>query len=417
MPEASAGSAVAWKAASQSITGLEWETTYHYRLVVTRGSEAIYGEDRTFTTVPWVVEATPSTTGLLWGISCLSSSACIAVGGEEDLAEHWNGTEWNVQAVTIPSGGTESSLRGVACSSATVCTAVGGYKDSSGTEVSLAERWNGAEWAIQATPNPSGALKSTLEGVSCTSSSTCTAVGWYENSASERWSLAERWNGKEWSLQSTPSATGEIEADEVSCPSRTSCVADRSYFAPGGGGEESTVERWDGVEWHVQKLSAPEYEGHAAEEVALRGVSCVTSTDCTVVGSFWVQGYGAMPLAEHWNGTEWQVQSTPRAPGAGFNNLRAVSCVSSSACTAAGQNDNEEDFAERWNGKTWTLQTMAVVPGLDYLEGIACLPPDGNICTTVGGSDFGGGALQPFIQREVVPGPVVENSEAMEAHE
>ena len=45
---------------------------------------------------------------------------------------------------------------GVSCTSATACTAVG-YDASVGTTVTLAERWNGTSWKIQSTPNPTGA--------------------------------------------------------------------------------------------------------------------------------------------------------------------------------------------------------------------------------------------------------------------
>jgi len=43
--------------------------------------------------------------------------------------------------------------------------------------MALAEHWNGSTWAIQATPNPAGAAVSMLSGISCVSSTTCTAVG------------------------------------------------------------------------------------------------------------------------------------------------------------------------------------------------------------------------------------------------
>ena len=74
-----------------------------------------------------------------------------------------------------------SVLQGVSCTSATACTAVGDYVNRDGTQVTLAERWNGTSWTIQSTPNPTGAQyagwTATLQGVSCTSATACTAVG------------------------------------------------------------------------------------------------------------------------------------------------------------------------------------------------------------------------------------------------
>jgi len=54
---------------------------------------------------------------------------------------------------------------------------VGDYEQSSGVYVTLAEDWNGTSWAIQSTPNPTGAAISYLDAVSCPTASSCVAVG------------------------------------------------------------------------------------------------------------------------------------------------------------------------------------------------------------------------------------------------
>jgi hypothetical protein len=53
-------------------------------------------------------------------------------------------------------------------------------------------------------PPPGTALQSELYGASCTSASVCTAVGDYVTSTGASKTLAERWNGTAWTLQSTP---------------------------------------------------------------------------------------------------------------------------------------------------------------------------------------------------------------------
>jgi hypothetical protein len=95
----------------------------------------------------------------------------------------------------------------VSCTSASACTAVGSYTNSAGTSVALAERWNGKAWTIQKTPNPSGAQGNSLAGASCRCG-ICTAVGSYTNSAGTQVTLAERWTGKVWVIQKTPNPTG-----------------------------------------------------------------------------------------------------------------------------------------------------------------------------------------------------------------
>jgi hypothetical protein len=67
---------------------------------------------------------------------------------------------------------------------------VGNYVDSSGTEDTLAETWNGATWTIQSTPDPTGAGGDAPAGVSCTNSTACTAVGNSQTAVNEA-ALAE----------------------------------------------------------------------------------------------------------------------------------------------------------------------------------------------------------------------------------
>ena len=124
-------------------------------------------------------------------VACTSSTECTAVGeglgtNTTDwvpLAERWNGTTWSVQEPL--GGGARSS--GVSCASATECTFVGGYD----SYTPLAENWNGTAWTEQELPLPSEAKYEILSGVSCTSTPTCMAVGYSENSSKEVVPVAE----------------------------------------------------------------------------------------------------------------------------------------------------------------------------------------------------------------------------------
>jgi hypothetical protein len=105
------------------------------------------------------------------------------------VAERWNGTTWAMQSIPTPTNG--GKLGGVSCTSASACTTVGYQYNSNMTALTLAEGWNGTTWAVQATPNPGSS--SGLEGVSCTSASACTAAGSYFNNAGTGKTLAERY--------------------------------------------------------------------------------------------------------------------------------------------------------------------------------------------------------------------------------
>jgi hypothetical protein len=72
------------------------------------------------------------------------------------------------------------------------CVGVGYYQAANGLVETLVEQWNGEAWTVVPSPNPSGATVSTMSGVSCTAATTCTAVGYDDNSAGIDVPLIER---------------------------------------------------------------------------------------------------------------------------------------------------------------------------------------------------------------------------------
>src|SRR5207302_64415 len=147
------------------------------------------------------------------------------------LAERWNGSSWAIQSTPNPAGAMSTVLRAVSCPSTTLCTAVASYTNSSGVDVTLAERWNGSSWTIQSTPNPTGARSSVLYGVSCISTTLCTAVGSYVNSSGVTVPLAEHWNGSSWAIEpsSIPAGAKASSLLGVACVPSTQCTAVGSY--------------------------------------------------------------------------------------------------------------------------------------------------------------------------------------------
>ena len=103
----------------------------------------------------------------------------------------WNGTSWSIETTPNPSGTQASTLEGVSCTSSTKCIAVGGSEDSSGNITTLVEKRKGTRWSIETTPNPSGSEDTLLKSVACTSTSSCTAVGEYTTISSVEVTLVE----------------------------------------------------------------------------------------------------------------------------------------------------------------------------------------------------------------------------------
>ena len=91
------------------------------------------------------------------------------------LVESWNGTVWRVVPSPNPSG-SESVLEAVSCTSTTSCVAVGAQDVTAAAFSTLVESWDGNEWTVSPAPNPFGSI-SVLVGVSCVSFASCEAVG------------------------------------------------------------------------------------------------------------------------------------------------------------------------------------------------------------------------------------------------
>ncbi len=334
----------------------------------------------------WSLQHTPNPAGAtsshLNGVSCASGSACTSVGyydnGTTDLtlAERWNGTKWSIQKPPTPSGGTGLELTGVSCTSASACTAVGYYYNGT-TDVTLAERWNGTKWSIQKPPNPTGGTDSQLDGVTCTSGSACTAVGEYYSGTAQV-TLAERWNGTKWSLQTTPNPTGAPDSGllGVSCTSKSACIAVGFAYA-----YATLAERWNGTKWSLQTTPNPT----DSTESQLYGVSCASASACSAVGYYFSDA--TLTLGERWNGTKWSLQTTANPVGATASQLNGVYCTSVSACTAVGYYGNgttDVTLAERWNGTKWSIQKPPnPTGGMDNeLYGVSC--SSRSACTAVG---------------------------------
>jgi hypothetical protein len=300
---------------------------------------------------------------------------------------------WAIQPTSNPSGATQAYLNGISCTSATSCTAVGYFLGSSRKNVTLAEAWNGTKWVVQPTPNPSGAMGAFLNAVSCRSATACIAVGYYGNSSGNNVTLAEAWNGTKWVIQPTPNptATSHPVLAGVSCTSATKCTAVGHYT--GTSAFVTLAEAWNGTKWVIQPTPNPT----AASVSEFTGVSCTSAAVCTAVGFSLDSSNNNVALVEAWNGTKWVIQKTPTPLGATGTVLRGISCKSKTACTAVGDYLGSSVFltlAEAWNGTKWVIQKTpnpSVTTIGSILTSVSCTSP--SACAVVG-YDFGGSASE-----------------------
>src|SRR5512132_1356290 len=149
----------------------------------------------------WTVPPTPNVDGAvdtnLSAVDCSSANSCMAVGDalstqagmatpnapmapisftSTTVAEHWDGTSWQIVPTPNPPGATFSSLNGVSCPRPRICFAVGDYGTDPNSPVArpLIELWDGTSWSIQPAEDVGNGA---LGAVSCSGPLACTAVG------------------------------------------------------------------------------------------------------------------------------------------------------------------------------------------------------------------------------------------------
>jgi hypothetical protein len=257
---------------------------------------------RTWSTQP---DAAPVVAAQPAGIACRWAKDCMAVGSRLSgmtLAEHWNGRKWS--AVTTKHDG---ALIGVACPATGNCTAVGANENGK----ALAAHWNGKAWSDQSVASPE--QLNFLASVSCTAMKDCVAVGTggsVTSSALDLAPLAEQWTGGKWTVLTVPdpAPAGDIsELNSVSCTSATSCMAVGDYTDQNLDADTTLAEQWNGTTWTDLTTPSP------ATLSALVSVSCSSPVHCVAVGASAKTATGAVsPLTEVWNGSTWTTVTAPK---------------------------------------------------------------------------------------------------------
>ncbi|MCL4449585.1 MAG: IPT/TIG domain-containing protein [Actinobacteria bacterium] len=327
-------------------------------------------------------------------VTCITASYCTAVGYyyngtvDQTLIESYNGTSWLLATSPDPSTSTNNFLESVTCTSSTDCTAVGYYVNGGGYDQTLIESYNGTSWVVSTSPNQTNSGATTnnfLESVTCTSSTDCTAVGYYVNGGGYDQTLIESYNGTAWSVVTSPNTatTQNNFLEGVTCITASDCTAGGYYY--NGTVDQTLIESYNGSTWSV--VTSPNTA--TTQNNFLEGVSCVTSTDCTVVG-YYYNGTVDQTLIESYNGTAWSVVTSPNTATTQNNFLEGVTCITASYCTAVGYYYNgtvDQTLIESYNGTSWSVttspnQTDSGTATNNSLEGVSCV--SSTDCTAVG---------------------------------
>jgi hypothetical protein len=342
----------------------------------------------TWNQVP-IPNASPETTNEYNAVSCVGPTFCVAVGDaffdtpitDTPFAAEWNGTAWTVMATpAIAPGATQAYLDGVSCLSATWCMATGSSTVGSANSTNLAELWNGTSWSILATPSTSG-YSNQPQGLSCTSVSFCTAVGYQDDLIAEYPEVLQ-WNGTVWSMVALPgdvTSTGDATLDAVSCVG-TWCRAAGSALS------DPIILDGSGSSWTPETLPATAIPDGGQ----FRTVSCYSTSLCVAAGSVGTGGSGFGNLVLMWNGSTWNAATVPNVNTTYGNTIITADCFGPTSCVLGGWVNTEmsgDTYVPQvlaWNGTSWALQSTPVPAGASELQisSLACVPD--NRCLAVG---------------------------------
>lgn len=289
-------------------------------------------------------------------------------------------------------------LAGVSCSSRSSCMAVGSYEGGKlHDDLPLAETFDGSVWKLAPAPRlPPPAAKgaassATLLAVSCPASSACVAVGFGSGGA-----LAELWNGKKWTLDRprTPKGGQAGELTGVSCSDPGTCMA-VGFYLDADDAFTDLAEQLRGTAWSLTSPPAP-----ASARSQLNAVSCARpSSMLSCVAGGYAEDATVVVQALSWNGQRWSAVPVGADGRDLAGSLDGTSCPTSASCTLVGSDELDHHpawdapLAATWDDGTSTLEAAKVPKGshASALYAVACSAA--GTCAAVGSTESGAGRV------------------------
>ena len=289
--------------------------------------------------------ATPPTTSNpeLSSISCWAPGECVAVGsilyGMTGLLYPWVVTQhqgvWNVgQTLPLPAGTINAGLKAVTCFGSTDCEAVGWASSTAPvktTPIAVAEV-AGVWGAIGSVTLPSDVSGTTpngqLLGLSCSTPTSCTAVGFYNNASSAESPLIATGSGATFAAEgglSLPSGAAGGALLSVACTAVNGCLAVGNSYGTSSTGLAATNQLGS---WSLST------EDLGATATTLNAVDCSDDGGCVVGGQGKISGTPQAVAASVSAGAWSSVSVTPPS-GAASSSVVSVACFSSGTCTLA----------------------------------------------------------------------------------
>jgi hypothetical protein len=259
-------------------------------------------------------------------------------------------------------GGRNDYLSGDSCIGRTFCMAVGGYSLSHRTPA-LSEMFSGGNWVAEPVPSPSAGGNIFANEVSCASQANCLFVGdHWAGAHGAPANLAEAWNGSAWRIVTTagPAGAPSSALDDVACPTTRFCLA--IGWAGTAGHFQDAAYTWkSSATW--RRIAVP--KPGRARNSELGGLACFDSRNCMAVGNYTSASGRNLPFAARWHDGRWKLLTTPQVPGQRFTAFQGISCPTAKQCVAVGNTEDNtrgrfyHAFAEVWTGSKWHISTLS----------------------------------------------------------
>jgi hypothetical protein len=343
-----------------------------------------------------------SVPGFLDGVSCPTSTSCVAVGTKGSgqnylaLAESLSNGAWTKMSPPPARGSQAGFLFSVSCPIAGSCIAVG-YTFANQSGHALIETLTNGKWSVSSTPDQlQTASDSFLWGVSCVTASQCVAVGDTIEAAGNTEPVIATFHGGNWNVTtsptvpSKPAGSGLAELSSVSCVSDIQCVA-VGYDQPSAKKTTTLIETLKGGHWSV----TPSSGSTPTPGNGYKAVSCWTNGFCTAVG----QLSGSVPLVGSSTGGTWTMAKSPEPSRLDSStSLNGVACQSSVDCVAVGDlaNRNNPQVADgalgypagaliesESSGQWEIVKDPSTLPTASGLDDVSC---NSGSCAAVGQS-------------------------------
>jgi hypothetical protein len=225
-------------------------------------------------------------------------------------------------------------------------------------------------WTVVSSPNV-GTGNNQFIGVAAISSSDVWAVGSSAVNSTTDQTLIEQYNGTSWNVVPSPNVgSGSNDLLGVTAVS-ASDVWSVGRTTNSSGVDQTLIEQYNGTSWNV--VSSPNVGSGNNDLLA---VSADSANDVWAVGRSTDSSGNDRTLVEHYNGTSWSVVSSPNN-GSHNNDLIGVVAIAPNNVWAVGTYANflgqQFTLTEHWNGSSWSIVSSPSTGVSSVLTGVAAI--------------------------------------------